>query len=34
METQEEVVRTACDLFFCPDKQLDRHDVSATLLLY
>ena len=34
METQEEVVRTTFHLFFCPDKQLDRHDVSTTLLLY
>ena len=34
MKSQEEVVKTTCDLFFCSDMQLDIHDVSATLLLY
>ena len=32
MKTQKEVVKIACDLFFCPDNQLGRHHVSATSL--
>jgi len=34
MKSQEEVVKTACYLFFYLDNQLDIHDVSVALLLY
>jgi len=30
MKTQEEMVETPCHLFFYPDDQLDKHDVSMT----
>jgi len=30
MKTQEEIIKAACYLFFCPDMWLGRHDVSVT----